>query len=120
MVQKSLLRCFVDGQWITTKQRFPNINPVNGETVGQVCEADAALVDRAVRAARAAQRGPWGSLSTAERSALLHRIADGIEQRFEAFVAAEVLDTGRPVQQARTLDVPRGIANFRSFANLIA
>ncbi|TEA78252.1 2-hydroxymuconic semialdehyde dehydrogenase [Allopusillimonas ginsengisoli] len=120
MVKKSLLRCFVDGQWITTKQRFSNINPVNGEIAGQVCEADAALVDRAVQAARAAQRGPWGSLSTAERAALLHRIADGIEQRFEDFVAAEVLDTGRPVQQARTLDVPRGIANFRSFANLIA
>ena len=40
-------------------------------------------------------------------------------RRFEEFVAAEVADTGRPVKQARTLDVPRGIANFRFFGDLI-
>lgn len=120
MAKMPLLRCFVDGQWVTTGQRFPNINPANGQTVGQVCEADAATVQRAVAAARAARQGPWNMLSTRERAALLHRIADGIEQRFDEFVTAEVLDTGRPAHQARTLDVPRGIANFRTFADLVA
>jgi len=120
MAKLPILRCFVDGQWVSTRKRFPNINPVNGATVAQVCEADQGLVDRAVQAARAARQGQWGALSAAERAAMLHRIADGIEQRFDDFVAAEVLDTGRPAQLARTLDVPRGIANFRSFANLIA
>ena len=120
MAKLPILRCFVDGQWVSTRKRFPDINPVNGETVAQVCEADSALVERAVQAARAARQGQWASLSAAERAAVLHRIADGIEQRFDDFVAAEVLDTGRPTQLARTLDVPRGIANFRTFANLIA
>ncbi|WP_442596001.1 2-hydroxymuconic semialdehyde dehydrogenase [Parapusillimonas sp. JC17] len=119
MTDLPLLRCFVDGQWVETHHRFPNINPVNGQLIGRVCEADAATVSRAVEAANRAAQGPWRTLTVQERSALLHRIADGIEQRFEDFVAAEVLDTGRPVHQARSLDVARGIANFRSFADLI-
>lgn len=118
MAKPPLLRCFVDGQWVTTKQRFPNINPVDGMVVGHVCEADAQTVGRAIAAARAASQGPWKALTASQRGAVLHRIADGIEQRFEEFVAAEVLDTGRPTHQARTLDVPRGIANFRTFADL--
>ncbi|MBB5215980.1 2-hydroxymuconic semialdehyde dehydrogenase [Parapusillimonas granuli] len=119
MTDLPLLRCFVDGQWVETHHRFPNINPVNGQLIGRVCEADAATVSRAVEAANRAAQGPWKTLTVQERSALLHRIADGIEQRFEDFVAAEVMDTGRPVHQARSLDVARGIANFRMFADLI-
>lgn len=119
MTDLPLLRCFVDGQWVETHHRFPNINPVNGQLIARVCEADAATVSRAVEAANRAAQGPWKTLTVHERSALLHRIADGIEHRFEDFVEAEVLDTGRPVHQARSLDVARGIANFRTFADLI-
>ena len=51
-----------------------------------------------------------------QRANLLHKVADGIDKRFEDFVAAEVADTGRPEHQARTLDVFRGmtIAGRRS------
>lgn len=51
---------------------------------------------------------------------MLRRIADGIEARFEEFVAAEVADTGKPAELARRVDVARGIANFRSYADLTA
>ncbi len=115
----SSLRCYVDGAFVETARQFPNICPVDGHTLAQVHEADATLVDRAVNAARAALRGPWGKLPVAERAALLHRVADGIEKRFDDFVAAEVADTGRPVAQARSLDVMRGVVNFRTFADLI-
>ncbi|OWT58401.1 2-hydroxymuconic semialdehyde dehydrogenase [Candidimonas nitroreducens] len=115
-----LLRCFVDGAWVETGRSFDNINPVNGRIVSRVCEADRQTVDAAIQAARRASRGEWGRQSAALRAAALRRIADGIEQRFDDFVAAEVADTGRPVHQARSLDVARGIANFRSFADLIA
>src|SRR5690606_7775921 len=81
-------------------------------------EANAELVDRAVRAARAALHGPWGQTSQAERARILHAVADGIEKRFEAFVDAEVADTGRSRQQARKLDIRRGVQNFRTFADL--
>jgi aminomuconate-semialdehyde/2-hydroxymuconate-6-semialdehyde dehydrogenase len=51
---------------------------------------------------------------------MLNTIADGIEARFDQFVAAEIADTGKPLTQARTLDIPRGTANFRFFANLVS
>ncbi|MYN12900.1 aldehyde dehydrogenase family protein [Pusillimonas sp. TS35] len=119
MAKMPVRRCLVDGEWITTRKRIPNINPVNGETIGQICEADATLVDRAVKAARAARLGPWGALTVVERATVLRRIADGIAERFDDFVVAEVQDTGRPIQQARTHDIQRSIARFRAFADLI-
>lgn len=114
-----LLRHFIDGEFVASRQTFANISPVDGQVLGQVCEADRPLVDRAVAAAKAAQSGPWADYSASQRADLLLRIAEGIERRFEEFVAAEVADTGRPVQQARTLDVARGVQNFRAFAELL-
>jgi aminomuconate-semialdehyde/2-hydroxymuconate-6-semialdehyde dehydrogenase len=115
----ALLRNYIAGDFVASANTFANISPINGATLNQVCEADANLVDQAVQAAKAAQAGPWGQYSAAQRAQLLHKIADGIEQRFDDFVAAEVADTGRPVAQARSLDIARGIANFRTFAELI-
>ena len=117
-MQRNLLRNYIDGEFLASATRFKNINPVNGSMIADVCEADAAMVDHAVNAAKAALNGPWGKLSAMERAALLHKVADGIQTRFEDFVQAEVADTGRPVEQARTLDIPRAIANFRTFADL--
>ncbi|SCU74618.1 2-hydroxymuconic semialdehyde dehydrogenase (fragment) [Cupriavidus necator] len=117
--QPTLYRNYVDGRFAQTGKTFPNISPVDGKELGQVCEADAALVDRAVRAARAAVEGPWGKTSAAERASVLRAIADGIERRFDDFVAAEVADTGRPAHQARALDIRRGVQNFRTFAELV-
>ncbi len=113
-----LLRNFVDGQFVSTGRQFRNVNPVDGSLVSNVCEADAELVDRAVQAAKRALDGPWGRMNVQERATLLNKVADGIQERFEEFVAAEVADTGRPVHQARSLDVTRGIANFRAFADM--
>ena len=112
-------RNYVQGEFVTTGKQFPNTSPIHGEVLAEVHEADVALVDRAVQAARAALKGPWGKMSPAERAAVLHRVADGIERRFEDFVAAEVADTGRPESQARSLDVFRGVANFRTFADMV-
>nr|WP_222933821.1 2-hydroxymuconic semialdehyde dehydrogenase [Pseudomonas sp. WS 5414] len=114
-----MLRHFIDGEFVASPQTFANISPVDGRVLGQVCEADRSQVDRAVTAAKAAQSGPWADYSASQRADLLLRIAAGIEARFEAFVAAEVADTGRPVQQARTLDVARAVQNFRTFAELL-
>lgn len=119
MADTHVLRNYVDGAFLETPRRFDKISPVDGSRVASVCEADRALVDRAVDAARRAVQGPWRRLPMAERAALLHKIADGIERRFEEFVAAEVADTGKPLALARTLDIPRGAANFRIFADLV-
>ena len=113
-----LLPCLIGGEFIRSDRSFDNINPVNGRVLCRVTEADATTVDRAVAAARAALRGPWGRLSTPERCALLRKVADRIEARFAEFVSAEIADTGKTLPQASTLDIPRGAANFRAYADL--
>jgi aminomuconate-semialdehyde/2-hydroxymuconate-6-semialdehyde dehydrogenase len=112
------LPCVVGGEEIRTARAFANVNPANGQVLCRVSEADAALVARAVQAARAALAGPWGRMSTPERCQLLRRVADRIEARFSEFVSAEIADTGKTLKQAASLDIPRGAANFRAYADL--
>ncbi len=112
------LRNFIDGRFVEGPTRFPNLDPVTGARLADVTAADRAMVDRAVAAARAALKGDWGRMAQDERCRLLVRVAEGIEARFDDFVAAEVADTGKPLAHARAVDIPRGAANFRSFAAL--
>ncbi|MFC0531754.1 2-hydroxymuconic semialdehyde dehydrogenase [Phytohabitans kaempferiae] len=114
------LRNFVDGAYVDGVGAFDKISPVDGQVTATVHEAGRAQVDAAVAAARRALDGPWGRTTVGERAALLRRIADRVEERFEEFVAAEVRDTGKPVAQARQLDVARAVANFRSFADTVS
>ena len=113
-----IVRNYVDGAFVDTDTYFDNVDPVIGAVAARVAHADETLVDRAVAAARAALKGPWGKLSQAQRCQLLVRIAERIEARFDDFVAAEIADTGKSYTQARTIDIPRGAANFRTFAAL--
>ena len=110
---KSLLN-YIDGQFVTGTREFADVNPSDGSVIAQVAEADQGLVDDAVGAARKALGREWGRWTIPERAARLHQVADGIEARFDRFVAAEVADTGKPVAVASRLDVPRAAANFRA------
>jgi aminomuconate-semialdehyde/2-hydroxymuconate-6-semialdehyde dehydrogenase len=114
------LRNFVGGRFVEGGDLFDDVNPVDGSLVARVQEADREVVNQAVRAARDALNGRWGRYSVADRAALLRRIADRIEERFDDLLAAEVADTGKPLPLARELDVARAAANFRAAADMIA
>jgi aminomuconate-semialdehyde/2-hydroxymuconate-6-semialdehyde dehydrogenase len=114
-----LLQNYINGRFVRGAREFADINPADGTTIAQVAEADRAMVDEAVGAARQALGGEWGKLPLPTRAAMLHKIADGIDARFQDFLHAEVSDTGKPVSLAAKIDVPRGAANFRAFADLI-
>jgi aminomuconate-semialdehyde/2-hydroxymuconate-6-semialdehyde dehydrogenase len=86
--------------------------------VATVHEAGEAEVDAAARAARRALTGPWGKMTQLARVEMMQAIARRIEERFEDFLRAECLDTGKPTGMARAIDIPRGAANFRAFAEL--
>ncbi|MGH9939607.1 MAG: 2-hydroxymuconic semialdehyde dehydrogenase [Blastocatellia bacterium] len=114
-----LLHSYINGRFARGERAFAKINPVDGSLVAQVAEADRAMVDEAVVAARRALTGSWAAFTTRERAAMLYEIADGIEARFGDFLAAEIADTGKPVSLASRIDIPRGAANLRIFADLI-
>ncbi|WP_031404580.1 2-hydroxymuconic semialdehyde dehydrogenase [Thiomonas sp. FB-Cd] len=110
---------FINGQYVPGERWFDKRSPLNNALVARVAEAGREQVDAAVRAARAALKGPWGGLSVAQRVDLLYAVADGINRRFDDFLAAEVEDTGKPMSLARHVDIPRGAANFKVFADMI-
>jgi aminomuconate-semialdehyde/2-hydroxymuconate-6-semialdehyde dehydrogenase len=112
---------FIDGAFVPARsgKTFENRAPVDGSLIGLVAEAGEPEVDAAVRAARAALRGPWGALDIAKRTELLYAVADEINRRFDDFLQAEVADTGKPMSLARHIDIPRGAANFKIFADVV-
>ena len=109
---------YIAGEFISSNCLFDDINPVDGSLIAKVAEADKVMVENAVIAAKMALKGEWGRISLLERCKLLRQIADGIEARFEDFVDAEIADTGKPLSQARNIDIPRGADNFRFFSDL--
>ena len=95
-----------------------NIEPATGKPYSQVADSGPKDVDLAVAAAEKAFPD-WSKKPAAERSKILLRIADLIERDLERFARAESIDTGKPITLARTLDIPRAVANFRFFATAI-
>jgi aminomuconate-semialdehyde/2-hydroxymuconate-6-semialdehyde dehydrogenase len=110
---------FIDGDYreSASGRTFDNIAPATGQLIGAVHEAGQEEIDAAVAAARDALHGEWGGLSLERRCDLLYSVADGINNRFNEFLEAECADTGKPFSQARDIDIPRGAANFRIFAD---
>ncbi len=114
------IRNFIDGQFVEpiSGKYLDNIEPATGKPYSQVPDSDARDVDLAVAAAEKAFT-EWSKKSAAERSKILLRIADLIERDLEKFAHAESSDTGKPISLARSLDIPRAVANFRFFATAI-
>jgi len=112
---------FIGGKFTpgSSGKTFENRSPETGGLVSLVHEASKADVDQAVKAARAALTGEWGKMSVAKRCELLHAVADGITRRFDEFLEAEIADTGKPRSLASHLDIPRGAANFKIFADVV-
>jgi len=115
------IKNFIDGGYMPSSagSTFDNVNPCTGETIGQIHEATREDVNMAVQAAQNALNGPWGKMSDAERGEILHAVADGVDSRFQEFLEAECADTGKPYSIASHIDIPRGAANFRVFADAV-
>jgi aldehyde dehydrogenase (NAD+) len=118
-VKVSATKLLINGKWVdaTSGKTFPTINPSTGEVITHVAEADAADVDKAVAAARAAfEKGAWRKMSASARGVLMNKLADLIEKNIEELAELEALDNGKPYQVALTADLPLTIACYRYYA----
>jgi aldehyde dehydrogenase (NAD+) len=118
-VAVSATKLLINNRWVPSEsgKTFATVNPSTGEEICQIAEADAADVDRAVKAARAAfEHGPWRKLPASERGRLIHRLADLIEKHGDELAHLESLDNGKPVGIARAVDVAATVGCFRYFA----
>ncbi|MBI5907625.1 MAG: 2-hydroxymuconic semialdehyde dehydrogenase [Burkholderiales bacterium] len=113
------IRNFIDGEFVAGTGWFEKRSPLDNTMIGQVAEAGKTEVDAAVAAARVALRGPWGKMAVADRVEILYGVANEISSRFEDFLQAECADTGKPRSLASHIDIPRGAANFKIFADVV-
>src|SRR5262245_14984746 len=112
----------IDGKWVgaASGKTFPVYDPSTGSELAHVAEADAADVDKAVKAARKAfDDGPWPRMSPSERGRILWKLSDLIEKHAEQFATLESLDNGKPLTVARVADVPLTVDMFRYMAGWV-
>jgi acyl-CoA reductase-like NAD-dependent aldehyde dehydrogenase len=108
---------FIGGNWqdATSGETFATLNPANGELLATIQQANAADVDQAVAAARAALSGKWGQISGEQRAQHLWRIADLLEKYTDHLAELETLDNGKPFRVSR-YDVIFAARHFRYYA----
>ena len=108
---------YIDGslRGPVSKNYLENINPAVGRVYSMLPDSDAADVEGAVDAATRAF-SEWAEMKVEERSSILLRIADLIDRDHEKLALAESIDNGKPVEEAKRLDIPRASSNFRFYA----
>lgn len=112
-------QCFIGGKWIPSSsgKTFPSVNPATEEVICEVAEGDKEDVDLAVDAAREAfETGPWSKMDARDRGQLMYRLADLIEEDAEELAALETLDNGKPINDARSADIPLVVDCIRYYA----
>jgi aldehyde dehydrogenase len=111
---------FIGGKWVApvNGRYFDNISPVDGGVVCKIARSDEHDVELALDAAHAA-REAWGRTSTTERSRVLLRIADRMEQKLDVLALVETIDNGKPIRETTAADVPLAIDHFRYFAGCL-
>lgn len=111
---------FINGRWEEPKsgQYFDNPSPISGEIICQIARSNEEDVNLALDAAHAA-KDAWGATSLAERSNILFKIAQIIEDNTNLLAAAESIDNGKPIREAIAADMALAVDHFRYFGACI-
>ncbi|WP_339679260.1 aldehyde dehydrogenase family protein [Cyclobacterium marinum] len=111
---------FIGGKWVapTNGEYFDNISPIDGKPFTKAARGNKEDVELALDAAHEAFK-TWSKTSPAERSKLLNKIADVIEDNLEMLARIETVDNGKALRETRGADLPLVIDHFRYFAGVI-
>ncbi|MEM1141329.1 MAG: aldehyde dehydrogenase family protein [Pseudomonadota bacterium] len=117
---KSRYGNFIGGDWVAPVDGnyFENVSPVNGQSFCEIPRSTAADVELALDAAHKAEAA-WGATSVTERSNILLKIADRIEENLEKLAVAETWDNGKAVRETLNADIPLAVDHFRYFAGCL-
>lgn len=108
-VQVKYRQLLIDGQLVdaASGKEFPTIDPRTGDVITYVAEGDIEDVNRAVKAARKAfDQGPWPKMTAYERSRIMYCFADLAEKHNDELAYLEAWDSGKPIEQARKVEIP--------------
>ncbi|ASP47222.1 acetaldehyde dehydrogenase ExaC [Cognaticolwellia beringensis] len=111
---------FINGQWVAPVKGnyFTNTTPVTGEVICEIPRSSSEDIELALDAAHGAKEA-WGKTSVQDRSRILLKIADRIEENLEKIAVAETWDNGKPVRETLAADIPLCADHFRYFAGCI-
>jgi len=109
-------RHWIGGRRVASDRTFADLSPIDGEVIANVSAGTSKEAADAVAAAKAAFPA-WAATPPAERAAILHRIADGVEARLEDLSQVETCDNGSLIRSHRRGVMPRVAMNFRFFAD---
>lgn len=101
-------RAFINGQYVDAASgaTFDCISPIDGRVLGHIAECGQVDVDHAVAAARRSfNAGHWAGLKPAKRKQVLLKLAALVEQHADELAVLEALDMGKPVAEARRVDI---------------
>ena len=117
MTFKTQYQNFIGGQWVAPikGQYFDNMSPIDGATFCQIPRSTEEDINLALDAAHRAKQA-WGSTSVTERSNVLLKIADRMEQNLELLAVAEAWDNGKAIRETLNADIPLAVDHFRYFA----
>lgn len=117
---KSRYGNYIGGEFVAPVkgQYFENTSPVNGKLIAEFPRSTAEDIEKALDAAHAAADA-WGRTSVQDRSNVLLRIADRIEQNLELLAITETWDNGKPIRETLNADIPLAVDHFRYFAGCI-
>ncbi len=114
------IKNYINGEFVNpiNNNWLDNYNPSNGEVYGQIPNSTSEDVNQAYQAAKKAFPA-WSNSTLEERSRILIRISELLEENLEHFAKAESVDNGKPLSLAKEIDIPRAASNFRFFGNAI-
>ena len=117
---KSRYGNYIGGEFVppVKGEYFTNVSPVNGQPIAEFPRSTAEDIDKALDAAHAAADA-WGRTSVQDRSNVLLKIADRIEQNLEVLAITETWDNGKPIRETLNADIPLAVDHFRYFAGCI-
>ncbi len=108
---------FIDGAFTDPTDDFEAKNPANGNVLAALSQATQADVDAAVKAARRAQP-KWERLGGHGRARVIYALARLLQKHARLFAVLEVLDNGKPIREARDIDVPLAQRHFYYHAGM--
>ncbi|MFC4685534.1 aldehyde dehydrogenase family protein [Epilithonimonas pallida] len=111
---------YIDGKFVASAsgQYFDVVSPINGKVFTQAAHSNKEDLENAVNAATEAFK-TWKDTSPTERSIILNKIADRIEENLEYIATVETIDNGKAVRETLAADIPLAIDHFRYFASVI-
>ena len=111
---------YIGGKWVapSSGEYFDNISPIDGKAFSKAARGNADDIEKALDAAHAAFPA-WSTTSATERSNMLNKIADVIEENLEMLARVETIDNGKAIRETRAADLPLCVDHFRYFAGVI-